>query len=143
MMEKQISALEKYLTIAGKVIAGIAALYGGYKFIYGLGADNANKANNTAKVETTVNELKLSVDLLNVNMLEYGKIQLESTVKLDAYSLKQDQLTNSVKSLALKVTDSPLEFSRIMDGKTFEVVQEPTKSMEFPEVKMKITPIKK
>jgi hypothetical protein len=120
---KQISALEKYLTLAGKFVALILAVYGGYKFIYGLGHSDAMEQNNNAELVKTVDELKISVNKVNTNIVDYGQIQQEMTIKVDNYTAGQDKLINSVKSLALIVAKTPVEFARIMDGKSFEFVQ--------------------
>jgi hypothetical protein len=141
--EKQISKLEKYLTIAGKGIAIIMAAYGGYKFIYGLGFEGANKENNSARIEKNVN-LLLKSDTLKTK--QYAELLIIVTGHLKSNKLQDssfDALTKSVKALAQVVAKTPAEYVRLLEGKSFEVIQdEPMKSV-FPSPKVRIHKVPK
>ena len=109
-------------------------------FFYARGVKDANKENNTAELTEKVSKLEQNMTIFSADqqslILTVGDIK----ERFDNYVMKQDQLSGSVKLLALKVAASPLEFSKILDGKTFEIVPSEKKSM--PEMKIKITPIK-
>ena len=127
-----IKEISIYLSLAGSILL----------WVYNFGGKNAVKDVNTVDLTEKVTRLEKNMDIFSADqqslILTVGNFQK----RFDNYVMKQDQLSGSIKSLALKVAESPLEFARIMEGKTFEVVQdEPMKSI-FPSPKIRITPIK-
>jgi hypothetical protein len=126
-----------------EIVAALGFLTGAVTFVYGLGFKNANKENSNADLVQTVTDLKQTVMDLKDTVVCNSTIQRTLIIEVAKQGTAKDKLTNSVTSLALKVAASPLEFAKIMEGKTFEVIpQEPTKSMEAPELRIKITPQK-
>jgi hypothetical protein len=90
------------------------------------------QVNYEIKVDTLVNRMDRVLSSLTLHLADNKQARTEFV-----------SLQNSVKSLALKVAESPLEFARIMEGKTFEIVQyEPIKNV-FPDPKIRMRKIPK
>jgi glucose-6-phosphate 1-dehydrogenase len=126
-----------------EIISALTFLSGIIIAVYGFGVKNANKDNHSAKIESNVNLLLKNDSLKTLQFKDFAEILNKH---LDATKSEKNDfkaLINSVNSLALKIAETPAEYARIMQGLTFEVVQdEPMKSV-FPNPKIRITPIKK
>ncbi len=135
-----VQGLTKAKIYIGIAIAAVPAAYGVYSFVHDLGAKDAIKENDNTELVKTVAELNTTVKEQGVLFLRFDSVLKTQLTSSQTQEAEYKKLIRNYSNFVQANTKSVQEWKEYMQGLTFEVVQEPTKSND--DLKIIITPVK-